>query len=296
MLAEFENSSSELPKHQPADPWAAADLSRDSSQNSWLISYIDILLLLTTLLVMVVALQKSPPEKPVAEATVTSVASLPQPPSTSAPVPSSPPPTPAPERPPQEAMRQEAPLSVVPEPANTTDATPDVDDTIYAASNSASEPAREPESSAEEWEPPDELKEQVEITREAQQIRLEVKDSFLFESGSADLKPQATVILEGLIGLLQRHAGGIAVEGHTDDKPIATARYPSNWELSAARASAVARYLSTHGIAPQRVQAVGYADTRPRSSNDSTEGRARNRRVTLVIYPQPYTAARSSAY
>jgi chemotaxis protein MotB len=139
-------------------------------------------------------------------------------------------------------------------------------------------------SSPVRWELPDDLKEQVDMTREAQYIRLEVKDTLLFESASAELKAHAAAVLQHLVGMLQRHTGRISVEGHTDDLPIATARYPSNWELSAARASTVARYLILHGIAADRVQAVGYADTRPRSANDGSAGRARNRRVSLVIY------------
>jgi chemotaxis protein MotB len=134
------------------------------------------------------------------------------------------------------------------------------------------------------WDPPDDLKGQVEMTRKAHDIRLEVKDSLLFESGSAELKTAAATILENLIEILKRHPGRVAVEGHTDNQPIATMRYPSNWELSAARASTVARYLIMHGVASDRVHAVGYADTRPRSANETAEGRARNRRVTLVMY------------
>jgi chemotaxis protein MotB len=74
------------------------------------------------------------------------------------------------------------------------------------------------------------------------------------------------------------------VEGHTDDRPISTAQFPSNWELSTARASAVLRYLvARHGIAPARMSAAGYADQRPVASNATTGGRARNRRVDLAI-------------
>jgi chemotaxis protein MotB len=129
------------------------------------------------------------------------------------------------------------------------------------------------------------LQDQVEFIREAEHIRLEINDTVFFESGSADMKTQSTTLLEKLVEMLKRHPGRIAIEGHTDDRPIATTRYPSNWELSAARASMVARYLIMHGIEADRLQAIGYADTRPRSTNDSEAGRAHNRRVTLMIYP-----------
>jgi chemotaxis protein MotB len=168
-------------------------------------------------------------------------------------------------------------------PESATNASDDAAEKVASDSQQQTESV----SRTEAWNPPDDLKDQVEITHEAKNIRLEIKDTLLFESGSADLKAQAATLLESLVELLQRHPGWLSVEGHTDDQPIATALYPSNWELSAARASTVARYLVMHGIAAHRVQAVGHADTRPRSNNDSPEGRARNRRVTLVMYPPP---------
>jgi chemotaxis protein MotB len=312
MVSEFGHSRPEPAKNVQDDPWAAASLPHDSSQNAWLISYIDVLLLLITLLVVLLTVQKDTAEKSVAAAKAVQVATLPQrstnreppimrntsplrpdrsgqeqetlhvhkqlqesssrPHETTRQAISSPP-----------RLRQMEASSVAPAQEGATDRGKGSKEKVA----SVSEQPTESVSSAVPQDPPDDLKDQVEITREAEQIRLEVKDTFLFESGSADLKAQATTVLESLIGMLQRHPGGIAVEGHTDDRPIATARYPSNWELSAARASTVARYLIMHGIAAHRVQAVGYADTQPRSSNDSEEGRARNRRVTLVMYPPP---------
>jgi chemotaxis protein MotB len=78
----------------------------------------------------------------------------------------------------------------------------------------------------------------------------------------------------------------IEVEGHTDNLPITTSRYPSNWELSSARASSVVRLLIERGVASVRLVAVGYADTRNISPNTTPEGRAQNRRVTLLILPE----------
>src|SRR5690625_7301960 len=75
----------------------------------------------------------------------------------------------------------------------------------------------------------------------------------------------------------------ITVEGHTDSVPIRSARFPSNWELSGARAGSVVRYLEANGIHSERLRAVGYADTRPLGSNDTVQGRASNRRVELTI-------------
>jgi chemotaxis protein MotB len=324
MVSEFERSTPELARHPQDDPWAAASLPPDNSQHAWLISYIDVLLLLITLLVILLAWQKNTSEKSLIAARATQVVNLPQPSTKREPLvihnnsPIRPDrlrqeqetlrvqqqPQESSSRPPETTlqaisspprMHQMEPSSVTPVQESTTDvdngsegqgSATDRDNGSEDKVAAVSEQPTESVSSTVIWDLPDELKEQVEITREAEHIRLEVKDTFLFESGSADLKVQAATVLESLIEMLQRHAGGIAVEGHTDDRPIATARYPSNWELSAARASTVARYLIMHGIAAQRVQAVGYADTRPRSANDSVEGRARNRRVTLVMYPR----------
>jgi len=74
------------------------------------------------------------------------------------------------------------------------------------------------------------------------------------------------------------------VEGHTDNSPIKTLKFGSNWELSSARASAVTRYLISLGLGPERIKAIGLADTQPRIGNETPDGRARNRRVSLVLY------------
>ena len=79
----------------------------------------------------------------------------------------------------------------------------------------------------------------------------------------------------------------MAVAGHTDNLPINTARFPSNWELSAARAGSVIRYLIESGVDPARLRAEGYADTRPLTANDSDKSRAQNRRVELTLESQP---------
>lgn len=83
--------------------------------------------------------------------------------------------------------------------------------------------------------------------------------------------------------MLRESPHPIAVHGHTDAVPIHSVRYPSNWELSGARAGSVVRYFEANGIDKQRLRAVGFADTRPLADNDSAEGRASNRRVELVL-------------
>ena len=86
--------------------------------------------------------------------------------------------------------------------------------------------------------------------------------------------------------MLKGHPNRIRVEGYTDDRPIRTSVYPSNWELSAARAGSVVRLFVENGVASPRLVAIGRAENRPVASNDSAEGRARNRRVTISILPE----------
>lgn len=112
-------------------------------------------------------------------------------------------------------------------------------------------------------------------------VRMEGKVIFL--SGDATVKPQARRILDRVAGLLRRYTFDLYILGHTDPEPIETAQFPSNWELSAARASAVLRYLIERGASPQRLVAAGFADSRPLAPNDTPEGRARNRRVEFVF-------------
>lgn len=115
------------------------------------------------------------------------------------------------------------------------------------------------------------------------QVTIQISDKILFASGQAELAPQGVGVIRQIVPVLAALNGVISVEGHTDDVPIATARFPSNWDLSAARASAVARLLEAEGINRNRLRAIGYADTRPVALPPA--GRSLNRRVTLVVEP-----------
>ncbi len=109
-------------------------------------------------------------------------------------------------------------------------------------------------------------------------------DGLLFEKGRAAICPQARAVLHDMAVLLNRVQNEILVEGHTCDLPISTAEFPSNWELSTARATAVVRYLiANEGISARRIGAAGYADSRPFSPNTSEANRRLNRRVDVVI-------------
>ncbi|MCU7852010.1 MAG: OmpA family protein [Candidatus Thiodiazotropha sp. (ex Monitilora ramsayi)] len=115
-------------------------------------------------------------------------------------------------------------------------------------------------------------------------ISLEIADVILFESGKADLLSGAEPVLIRLAGTLQDIGeANIAVEGHTDDRPILGGRFQSNWELAAARANAVTRFLLDQGFAAERLRSVSYADTQPVADNQTPTGRAENRRVNLRV-------------
>ena len=112
-------------------------------------------------------------------------------------------------------------------------------------------------------------------------------DNLLFARGEADLRPPALAILGKVAGMLQGIPNAVAVEGHTCNLPISTERFPSNWELSAARACSVVRYLANDkSLDPKRLAATGYGDSRPIAPNDGEDGRVKNRRVNLVILAQ----------
>ncbi|HEY2401664.1 MAG TPA: flagellar motor protein MotD, partial [Steroidobacteraceae bacterium] len=126
-------------------------------------------------------------------------------------------------------------------------------------------------------------KDLVTIRRSDFWIEVEMKTDILFPSGSARLADSAMSILEQLGGVLAPFPNPIRVEGHTDNKPIKTALFSSNWELSAARAGSVVRVLANHGVDPARLAVIGYGEQRPLKANDTPENRNANRRVVVVI-------------
>lgn len=125
---------------------------------------------------------------------------------------------------------------------------------------------------------------EVEIETKGRKIVLRIREKGSFTSGSAELKPAYQNIMHEVRDLLVDKPGQIQVQGHTDDIPINTARFRSNWELSSARAVSVAHeLLDGDKLDPNRFTVAGYADTRPLAVNDSSAGRERNRRVEIVI-------------
>lgn len=127
------------------------------------------------------------------------------------------------------------------------------------------------------------LEREVEAQLEVRGVVLRLRDGLLFESGSDAMLSEGRAVLERMSVLVRESPHDVAVEGHTDDRRIHTSRFPSNWELSAARATAVLRQLVSTGMPAARMQIAGYADTRPVADNATDEGRAANRRVEIVF-------------
>lgn len=124
----------------------------------------------------------------------------------------------------------------------------------------------------------------VSIELAEDEILLSFKDSVPFASGKATIRPQALPVLEKVAAVAaSRPAMRIEVNGHTDDRPISTPEFPSNWELSSARASRVARYLIEQGVDASRIEVQGFAYHRPRAPNENLMGRKANRRVEIRL-------------
>jgi chemotaxis protein MotB len=121
------------------------------------------------------------------------------------------------------------------------------------------------------------------LDRAADRLVIRMKSAILFSEGQAALTPAAERALAGLAPLLSRAPSRLRVEGHTDDLAINSAQFPSNWELSTARAISVTRYLEEHGIGRERLSVAGYGEFHPLAPNDGAERRALNRRVEIVV-------------
>ena len=133
------------------------------------------------------------------------------------------------------------------------------------------------------------LQDQVSVTLDPRGVQVEFANVALYDSGAASLKPAATPLLQELSRVIRDVSHGshmIEVEGHTDDLPISNEQFPSNWELSSARATGVVKYLLESGIEKERLKASGYADSRPKEELDDlplSEQRKANRRVVVSI-------------
>lgn len=231
----------------------------DNTDDGWTLTYLD---LMTLLLVMVLAMlaqtldrrhhpREAPQERPVDVARLTRI----EPPGSLLLVPQvAPEPQAQPEEPPA------APMDAV-----------------------AASPAPEQESNPLAELPLDQLGGDIEVIRNERSVNFRIDSSILFHSGQTELDPEGLQVLQRLARVLSGIPHRIVVAGHTDTRTIRNDHYPSNWELSGARAGAVVRYLQQQGIASDRLTAVGMAATQPLGDNGTAQGRAKNRRVELTL-------------
>ncbi len=134
------------------------------------------------------------------------------------------------------------------------------------------------------------LEDKMTVTPTGKGIEVVLPEIMLFPSGKADLIKEAELFLDDMAPLIAEISNIIEIEGHTDNRPISTERFPSNWDLSTARANVVIRYLTEkHKLDLDRFRAVGYGEYQPISSNDTDEGRSKNRRVVLIISNEDIT-------
>jgi len=123
----------------------------------------------------------------------------------------------------------------------------------------------------------------VTVRREDMWLEIEINTDILFPSGAGEFAPAAEPVLDKLAEVLRPFPNPIRVEGHTDNRPIRTAAFPSNWELSAARAASVVHQFTKQGIDPLRLEIVGFGEFHPRQPNDTPDGRNANRRVAVLV-------------
>lgn len=131
----------------------------------------------------------------------------------------------------------------------------------------------------------------IKIRRTERAVEVEINANMLFANGSATLSDPARTVVLHLAQVLKRFPNPILVEGFTDDVPISSPIFPSNWELSAGRAANVVRVLAEEGVSPAQMAAIGYGQYRPIADNATEAGRAKNRRVVLVVRAAPETLA-----
>ncbi|MBI2277438.1 MAG: flagellar motor protein MotD [Dechloromonas sp.] len=123
----------------------------------------------------------------------------------------------------------------------------------------------------------------VRLLETSRGVTIEINDSILFQPGQARLQAASINAMLAIAKVLAASDFPITIEGHTDNIPIATPQFPSNWELSAMRATTVLRLFNDGGVGAERLTAIGYGETRPVETNTTVEGRARNRRVSILI-------------
>jgi chemotaxis protein MotB len=135
----------------------------------------------------------------------------------------------------------------------------------------------------------------VTVRRENMWLEIEINADILFPSAAGEFAPSAEPVLDKLAEVLKPFPNPIRVEGHTDDRPIRTTAFPSNWELSAARAASVVHQFTRQGIDPLRLEIVGFGEFHPRQTNETSEGRNANRRVVVLVLEEVAAGATMTA-
>lgn len=227
-------------RHRPAVNRWHIEPVLEAQEESWLMTYLDVITLLLVMMVVMLSLAGPPNRQTTADTGNT---------------------------PPDPAAAAPAPTQV------SADIVPPVPLPVAV-------PAQDPLAGL----PLDALGQGIEVLKDDNALRFRISSEMLFSSGASQLAPGGISVLESLLPVLNAQpTWRLVVEGHTDDVPIQTERFPSNWELSTGRAASVARYLIERGIAPQRLQANGYADTRPIGSAQRPSEKALNRRLELTM-------------
>lgn len=132
------------------------------------------------------------------------------------------------------------------------------------------------------------LQDHIQLNKDGNFTELQIQSRVLFDSGDSELTRSGMSVLEKLIPVLKASEGLIFVEGHTDDRPIETVRFRSNWDLASARATEVLQFFVAEGMVSERFRAVSYGDTKPLVANDTEQNRRKNRRVSLMIQRQAF--------
>lgn len=156
--------------------------------------------------------------------------------------------------------------------------------------NQSSEPLKDLRAELEKALAPEILKHVVEVKARREGLVVSLREIGFYESGSSNLRPSSKEAIDRLAAVLRVRTESLRVEGHTDNVPIHNVRFDSNWELSTARATDLIKlFITRYHFEPARLSAAGYAEFHPVSSEETAEGRARNRRVDVVILnpPQP---------
>ncbi len=262
--------------------WHVEETVEQDSEN-WLLSYLDLITLLLAMLVVMLAVARlhgggyAKSDEPVELVGTLAASGLPKYDGEYSEF----------ETPPIPASWSEAPVAVAAAPSEPEAATDEV--VVAEAAKPLTAPSKESLGLAD-------LGKSVDVIINEQSVSFRISNELLFASGQATLSNEGLDVIKRLAGILNKNEYQVSVEGHSDPVPILTKQFASNWELSSSRATSVLRELVRDGVAPQRLRAVGYAETRPIESNDTAAGRAANRRVELImdIAPSQKTAQASA--